>query len=63
MYKVDDIVLLKNNKRLDLNGGKFSQKWLGPYTVKNISGKGVATLKNTLGVTLKNKYIIDYCPA
>ena len=63
MYKVDDIVLLKNNKRLDLNGGKFSQKWLGPYTVKNIPGKGVATLKNTLGVTLKNKYIINYCPA
>ena len=56
--KVDDIVLLKYNKRFDRKGGKFSQKWFGPYTVINISDKGVATLKNGLGVTLKNKYNI-----
>ena len=56
--KVDDIVLLKYSKRFDRRGGKFSQKWLGPYTVMNISDKGVATLKNALGVTLKNKYNI-----
>ena len=37
---------------------KFSQKWLGPYTVMNISDKGVVTLKNASGVTLKNKYNI-----
>ena len=55
--KVDDIVLLKN-KRFDWKGGKFSQKWLSPYTVMNVSDKGVATLKNGLGVTLKNKYNI-----
>ena len=55
--KVDDIVLLKN-KRFDWKGGKFSQKWLNPYTVMNVSDKGVATLKNGLGVTLKNKYNI-----
>ena len=53
--KVDDIVLLKINKRFDRKCGKFSKKWLGPYTVMNISDKGVATLKNALGVTLKNK--------
>ena len=47
--KVDDIVLLKNNKRFDRKGGKFSQKWLGPYTVMNISDKGVATLKKRIG--------------
>ena len=51
-------MLLKNNKRFDRKGGKFSQKWLGPYTVMNMSDKGVATLKSTLGVTLKNKYNI-----
>ena len=45
--KVDDIVLLKNNKRFDRKGGKFSQKWLGPYTIMNISDKGVETLINT----------------
>ena len=55
---MDDIVLLKNNKRFDRKGGKFSQKWLGPYTVMNISDKGVATLKSASGVILKNKYNI-----
>ena len=42
--KVADIALLKNNKRFDRKGGKFSQKWLSPYIVMNISDKGVATL-------------------
>ena len=56
--KVGDIVLLKNNKRYDGKDGKFSQKWLIPYTVMNISDEGVATLQNALGVTLKNKYNI-----
>ena len=56
--KVDDIVLLKNNKLFDRKGGNFSQKWLGPYAVMNISDKGVATLKNASGMTLKNKYNI-----
>ena len=58
IIKVDDIVLLKNNKQFDRKGGKFSQKCLCPYTVMNISGKAVATLKNVSGVTLKNKYNI-----
>ena len=54
--KVDDIMLLKNNKRFDRKSGKFSQNWLGPYTVTNISDKGVATLKNISRVALENKY-------
>ena len=53
--KVDDIMLLKNNKRFDWKGGKFSQKWLGPDAVIYISDKGVVTLKNASGMTLKNK--------
>ena len=48
----------KNFKQSDRKGGKFSQKWLGRYTVMNIPDKGVATLKNTSGVTLRNKYNI-----
>ena len=36
---VDDMVLMKNNKAIDCKGGKFSQKWLGPYTVTKISEK------------------------
>ena len=38
--------------------GSFHKKWLGPYTVMNISDKGVATLKNASAMTLKNKYNI-----
>ena len=51
--KVDVIVLLKNNERFDRNGRKFSQKWLGPYIVMNISDKVVATLKNASVLTIK----------
>ena len=56
--KGNDIVLLKNNKRFDRKGGKFSQKWLSPYNVMNISDKGVVTLKSALEGILKNKYKI-----
>ena len=41
--RVDDMVLMKNNKRIDRKGGKFSQKWFGSYTVTKISEKGVMT--------------------
>ena len=54
--RVDDMVLMKNNKRIDRKGRKFSQKWLGPYTVTKISEKGVVTLKNTSGLILNKKY-------
>ena len=54
--RVNDTVLMKNNKRIDRKGGKFSQKWLDPYTVTKISKKGVVTLKNTSGLILNKKY-------
>ena len=54
--RVDDMVLMKNNKRIDGKGGKFSQKWLGPYTVTKISQKGVVALKNTSCLILNKKY-------
>ena len=54
--RVDDMILMKNNKPIDRKGGKFSQKWLGPYTVTKLSEKGVATLKNTSGLILNKKY-------
>ena len=56
--KVYDIVLLKSNKQFDRKCVKFSKKWLSPYTAMSISDKEVATLKNALRVTLKNKYNI-----
>ena len=48
--KMDDIVLLKNNKQFDWKGGKFPQKWLSPYIFMNISEKGVVTLTKASGV-------------
>ena len=39
-------VLLKNNKHKDRKSGKFTFKWLGPYTVLDITKKGLVTLKN-----------------
>ena len=56
--KMYDIALLKSNKLFHQKGRKFSQKWLGPYTVMNISEKVVATLKTASTVILKNKYNI-----
>ena len=47
---------MKNNKRIDGKGGKFSQKCLGPYTVTKISQKGVVDLKNTSCLILNKKY-------
>ena len=42
----DDMVLMKNNKRIDRKSGKFSQKWLGPYTVTKISAKTSRDFEN-----------------
>ena len=54
--KVGDKVLLKNNKRSDRKGGKFTYILLGPYTVKDLAPKGLATLENLKGDELKKKY-------
>ena len=56
---VNDLVLLRNNKRKDRKGGKFAQKWIGPYTAMKISEKGAVTLKNSSGVILKTKYNVS----
>ena len=48
--RVDDMMLMKNNNRIDQKGGKFSQKWLGLFKVTKTSEKGVVTLKNASGV-------------
>ena len=53
--KIDDKVLVLNDKRQDRKGGKFSYRWIGPYIVKNISPKGVVILQNKNGVPLKKK--------
>ena len=57
VISVRDKVLLINNKRNDRKGGKFTFKWLGPFVVKALSPKGLATLQNLKSAkALKNKY-------
>ena len=49
-------VLLQNLKRQDRKVGRFSYKWIGPYTLESISTKGLCELKNSKGVSnIKNK--------
>ena len=50
---INDKVLLKNQKRTVRKGGKFTYKLLGPYAIQNISQKGLCTLVNANGKSLK----------
>ena len=52
-------VLLQNFKRQDRKGGKFTYKWIGPYTIESISKTGLCALNNQKSVTLKNKYNVS----
>ena len=52
-------VLLQNLKRQDRKGGKFTYKWIGPYTIESISKTGLCALTNQKGVTLKKKYNVS----
>ena len=54
--KVGDKVLLRNNKRNDGNGGRFTFTWLGPYEMDNLTDYGLASLKNQKGNVLKKKF-------
>ena len=52
-------VLLQNERQQDRKGGKFSYKWIGPYTLKSISKTGVCVLINEKGFVLKKKYNVS----
>ena len=56
--KVDQKVLLKNQKRDDRQSGKFSFELLGPYTVHAISEKDLCSLINKARKQQKTKYSI-----
>ena len=51
-----DRVLLKNRRRHDRKGGKFSYRWLGQYTVKALNKTALASLESSEGIVLKQKY-------
>ena len=52
-------VLLQNPRRQDRKGGKFSYKWIGPYTIKSISKTGLCVLISEKGFVLKKKYNVS----
>ena len=54
--KVGDRVLFENKRRLDILGGKFSYRRLGPYSVKALDKNGLAPLVSLKDIVLKQKY-------
>ena len=49
------LVLLRNSKKDGRKGDKLVKRWLGPYQVEEVLGKGVYKLSNpTSGKTLRN---------
>ena len=54
--KIKDKVWLKNQRRQERKGGKFSYKWTGPYTIEHITKKGLCTLKNERSTVLAKKF-------
>ena len=48
--------MLENKRRHDKKGGKFSYRWLRPYTVKALNKNGLASLESSKGIVLKQKY-------
>ena len=54
--KVGDGVLFENKRRLDILGGKFSYRRLGPYSVKALDKNGLAPLVSLKDIVLKQKY-------
>ena len=54
--KIKDKVWLKNQRRQDRKGGKFSYRWTGPYTIEHITKQGLYTLKNGRSTVLAKKF-------
>ena len=48
--------MLENKRRHDRKVGKFSCRWLGPYTVKALNKNGLASLESSKGIVLKEEY-------
>ena len=54
LFKVNDRVLLKNLVRDDRKGGKFVERWTGPYQITKVCGKNTYILTGNQG-DLKKK--------
>lgn len=47
-------VWLRNSRKDSKKGDKMEEKWTGPYTIEEDTGKGSYRLKNKSGTILKN---------
>ena len=55
LFAIDDRVLLKNLVRHDRKGGKFTERWTGPYQVAKVCGKNTYLLKGEQGLLKKKQ--------
>ena len=46
VYRVGTKMLMKDFTRRKRKGGKLDHKWLGPYTITHVLGKGLYSLKD-----------------
>ena len=46
VYKVGAKMLMKDHKRRKRKGGKMDPKWLGPYLITQVLGKGLYALRD-----------------
>ena len=60
VFKTGDLVLLENQRNKNRKGGKSDFKYLGPYTIMEISVEGNCTLKHKSGGTAKKKYSLAH---
>ena len=45
-YRVGELVLVKNSKKLSRKGSKMEPNWHGPYRIHEVLGKGTFKLCN-----------------
>ena len=57
--QVSQKMVLKNERRMDRKGGKFSFKWFGPFTIHSTSNKNFCSLINKDGTLIKTKYNVS----
>jgi hypothetical protein len=54
-FHVGDKVLVFNSRKANRKGSKLEKDWLGPYVLKDMTPKGVASLSNISGKDIKTK--------
>ncbi len=52
-------MLVENTQHKERKGGKWEDRYKGPYTIHESLGKGVYSLKSMSGNVLKNKHNIS----